>query len=52
MHVLPPNEDTHEATKDEDKEASVKCGANVGEVSLGLNEDIVLKIFNTALYFV
>ena len=49
MDALPPNEDVHEAAKDEDKEASVKCSANVGEVSLGLNKDIVLKIWRYIL---
>merc|ERR1719234_2455536 len=33
---LTPNEDIHEATKDEDKKASVQCSSDVGEVPLGL----------------
>merc|ERR1719234_2239547 len=33
---LAPNEDIHEATKDEDKKASVQCSSDVGEVPLGL----------------
>ena len=43
--LVPPNEDIHEAAKDEDKEASVKCSSNVGEVPLGLNKIIVTKNF-------
>ena len=37
--ALPPNEDIHEAAKDEDKEAGVQGSAYVGEVPLGLNKD-------------
>ena len=32
----PSNEDIHEAAENEDKEAGVEGGTNVGEVSLGL----------------
>ena len=39
MHALPPNEDVHEAAKDENKKAGVQSSANVGEVPLGLNKD-------------
>ena len=41
MHAiaLPPNEDVHEAAKDEDKKAGVQSSTNVGEVPLGLNKD-------------
>ena len=37
--ALPPNEDIHEAAKDEDKEAGVQGSAYVGEVPLGLKKD-------------
>ena len=40
--LIPANEDIHESAKDEDEEASVQCGSNVGKVSLGLNEIIVM----------
>ena len=43
MPFIPSNEDIHEAAKDEDEKASVKCSSNVGEVSLGLNMNIVTK---------
>ena len=48
MHAiaLPPNEDVHEAAKDEDKEAGVQSSTNVGEVPLGLNKDCSQKRLN------
>merc|ERR1719384_2805507 len=33
---LASNEDIHESAKDEDKEAGVQCGADIGKVPLGL----------------
>ena len=42
MCNTPSNEDVHESAKDEDKEAGVQCGADIGKVPLGLSRENVL----------
>ena len=42
MCNTPSNEDIHESAKDEDKEAGVQCGADIGKVPLGLSRENVL----------
>ena len=41
MCNTPSNEDIHESAKDEDKEAGVQCGADIGKVPLGLSRENV-----------